>query len=239
VIDHCDRLSTTATVNDQLGLLLRIRQQHLTNHQYLSLPPDAYYHVPAVDEVQNITSVQLFLEGRKDCTNAGSLLGRMTSVTSLAVTLKARHFGGIRGGASETGREVVTTLFPPANANPLRVKLRRIRIESMSFRLAGVILPNVVPLDSLKHLYLLRYSDTDHLCESLSRLSLALESFCDERSTSPGQGKMEAFITSLGPLQEFRVTAMNHGVGEVRLVRSDVSGCWATMSRGVRLHASS
>lgn len=120
------------------------------------------------------------------------------------------------GGASETGREVVKTLFPPGYANTLRAKLRRLRIEFMSIRLAGAILPNVVPLDELKHLHLLRCNETDHFCDSLSRLNLTLESFCDEYSESTQLGMMEAFLTALHPLQELRVTSWRYSLGSER-----------------------
>lgn len=172
-----------------------------------------HYLVPAAEEVCHVTSLQLFLKDRKDYINAGLLLGRMFSVTSLSITLKNRHLGGIVGGASETGREVIKTLFPPGYANHLRAKLRRLRIEFMSIRLAGAILPDVVPLDELKHLHLLRCSETDQLCNSLSRLNLTLESFCDECSESTQPGMMKGFLTALHPLQELRVTSWHYTLG--------------------------
>lgn len=176
------------------------------NHQYLSLRSSVQALIPPADEVSNITCLQLFLRNRKDCRNSALLLERMTSLTSLSIKLECDLLDHSMGCRCATGQEVVNTLFGAGYATSPRARLRRLRIESMSFRYAGAILPTVLPLDQLEYLHLLSCSRTDRLYESLSQLDLTLQSFCDEHYSSVHGGAMVSFLRSLAPLEKLRVT---------------------------------
>jgi hypothetical protein len=200
-------------VNERLGLLLRIKQRRLLNHLQLSCQSKTDRLIPAIDEVNHVTCLQLYLSNRQDCTTAGLLLGRMSSVTSLSITLKAPALDSSMGNAYSAGREVINTLFPPDYATHPRAKLKRLRIASMSFHSAGTILPTVIPLNELKHLHLLKCADTERLYESLAQLTLTLLSFCDERCASLDEGAMDTFLKSLAPLQKLRIISQISAVG--------------------------
>jgi hypothetical protein len=83
------------------------------NYQYLGFPPSVGFLLPPVDEVSHVSCLQLRLKNHQDCRNAGLLLERMHSVTSLFLRLMAPCLDGTMGDACETGQQVINTLFGP------------------------------------------------------------------------------------------------------------------------------
>lgn len=188
-----------------LGLFLRSRQQRLTNYQHHSLTPTI---IPNVDETRHVTCLQLSIKERRDCQAAARLLEHMPSITSLTIQLRSDRDVYSMGDIHEVGKMIVNTLFNAGNSTRVRhcPNLRLLRIQNLSFRYAGAILPTVLALESLEHLHLLQCQHTNRFCESLSRLGLNLQSFCDRCSDNPPYpGAVDTFIRSLAPLRKFRI----------------------------------
>lgn len=203
------RLRTTNVVHQELELLLRIRQQRLLNYQHHSLPLTARILTPAFDEVSHVTCLQLFLRNGRDCDIAKQLLDHMPLVTSLSIKLSRACLDRTMGGKGETGRAVVNKIFGSANPSDRRLKLKRLRIEWMSFKSAGIILPTLLPLEKLEHLHLFKCRYTSRLFESLTELKLRLVSVCDQRaySNGPSLNILDVFLKSMQPqLRKLRLS---------------------------------
>lgn len=116
--------------------------------------------------------------------------------------------------ASEAGRRVINDLFDPTSASRRHQKFKRLRIEDMSFEVAGAILPTVLPLGNLEHLHLIRCRYTNRLCESIAQLQLCLRSFHNQSShEDPRTGVMDAFVKSLRDLRGLRLSRRSFGTG--------------------------
>lgn len=187
-------------------MFLRITQQKLINYQYHSLKSTISMFTPSSDELNHVTCLQIYLRSEKDCRNARILLERAVCVTSLEIELSRETLDFDVGRGQEVGRYVINTLFSSKNATLTGLKLRRLRIRSMSFCDAGTILPTVLPCEELEYLHLLSCSNTDRLCESLSHLKLSLRSFCDENHNAHRDDSHATFLKSLPPLQTVRLT---------------------------------
>jgi len=201
------RLNTTGQVHQDLGLLLRARQQRLTNHQHLRLLPTTRTLTPPSDEISHVSSLQLYLGDERDCDVARQLLERMLSVTSLSLKLSDSRLDQYLGSKREAAEKVVARIFGSANSSHPHRKLKRLRIENMSFNTSGSTLPTVLPLDNLEHLFLFRCGHTDRLCENISHLKLRLKSFCDLRAYGTSHsGAYDTFLKSLQPLHKLRIS---------------------------------
>jgi len=200
-------LHTTGPVRQDLGLLLRARQQQLKNYQHLSLLPTFHTLTPPSDEISHISCLQLYLGSERDCGVAKQLFENMPSVTSLSIKLSSARLDRTIGGKCETGRKIIVKIFDSTNASRPHQKLKRLRIERMSFKSAGFILPTVLPLDELEHLHLFRCRYTNRLCESLSQLKLRLKSYCDLRAYNVSNpGAYDTSMRSIQPLRKLRLS---------------------------------
>lgn len=187
-------------------MFLRITQRRLINHQYHSLKSCVDSFIPTSDELRHVTCLQVFLRSQDDCRNARNILERTVRVKVLEIELSDKRLGVDSGSAREVGREVVNTLFASTNTVHPVPKLQLLRIRSMSFSEAGTILATVLPCNELRHLHLLYCSHTDRLCESLSRLKLNLQSFCDAGCGTDHEDAHTIFLKSLSCLQTLRLT---------------------------------
>ena len=131
----------------------------------------------------------------------------MPSVTSLSIKLNNPRLDLTMGGKGEVGNRVVSKLFDSASPSHSHQKLKRLRIERMSFKTAGSTLPTMLPLDDLEHLFLFSCSHTDRLCENISHLNLRLKSYCDLRAHKTSYpGAYDTFLKSLQSLHKLRLS---------------------------------
>jgi hypothetical protein len=203
----CLRLRTKNAVHQDLGLLLRIRQRRLRNHQYHSLPSTARSLTPTFDEIGHISCLQVLLRNGRDCDIAGQLYSHMPLVKNMTITLNDDRLDGTMGGKGETGRGVIDKIFGSPDTSHARAKIRNLRLEGMSLKSAAVILPALLPLDELEHLHLLRCRYTSRFCESLAELNLCLKAFCDQQAYNVrSPGTMDAFLNSLRCLRTLRLS---------------------------------
>lgn len=201
------RLHTTGQVHQDIGLLLRVRQQRLTNHQHLRLLLAAQALTPPSDEISHVSSLQLYLGNEQDCDVARQLLERMLSVTSLSLKLSNSRLDQTMGGKGDVAQRVVAKIFGSAKPSHPHLKLKRLRIENMSFKTSGSTLPTVLPPDDLEHLFLFACVYTDRLCENISHFKLRLKSFCDLRAHKTCySGAYDTFLKSLQPLHKLRLS---------------------------------
>ena len=201
------RLHTTCPVDQDIGLLLRARQQRLTNHQHLRLLLRTQTLTPPSDEISHVSSLQLYLGNERDCDVARQLLTRMLFVTSLSLKFSISRLDQTMGGKGEVAEKIVAKIFGSADPSCPHRKLKRLRIEDMSFKTSGSTLPTVLPLDDLEHLFLSRCAHTDRLCESISHLKLRLKTFCDLRAYKTSySGAYDTFLKSLQPLHKLRIS---------------------------------
>jgi hypothetical protein len=98
------RLRTRRLVHQDLGLLLRIRQQQLTNYQYHSASLTARPLTPNTNEVSHVSRLQVLLRNERDCDIAVQLFKHMSLLTSLAITLNGAWLNSSTGDKSEAGR---------------------------------------------------------------------------------------------------------------------------------------
>lgn len=125
------------------------------------------------------------------------------------LTIKLRNAGpdlSMRR-AGETGRKVVEKMFGSTMSSHRSQKLRFLRIESMSFEIAGNILPAVLSLEHLDHLHLINCKHTSRLCENIMPLGLSLHSFHNQGAhCGPQEGAINAFVKSLRLLRKLRLS---------------------------------
>lgn len=163
--------------------------------------------MPTSDEVSHVSCLQVVLKNERDCDIAGQLLSYMPLVTSVGITLSSAWLDHTMGDQSEVGCKVLNKIFGPSDTSHDRLKVRVLRIQGISFRSAGVVLPTVLPLETLEHLHLFSCKYTSRLCESLAKLQLHLKVFCDQRAYNPPRpGTVDAFLKSLRCLRVLRLS---------------------------------
>jgi hypothetical protein len=139
------------------------------------------------------------LKNGRDCDIAGQLFSRMPLVTNVAITLSNELLDLTMGDKDETGREVINKIFSPSNSDDTRLQVKILRIEGMSLKSAGPVLPTIL------HMFRCRY--TSRLCESLAELNLHLKVFCDQRAyNTPSHGIVDTFLKSLQYLRVLRLS---------------------------------
>ena len=201
------RLRTRKDVHQDLALLLRIRQQRLKNYQYHSVPSTARPLTPIFDEISHVSCLQVVLKNGRDCDIAGQLFSHMPLVTNVALTLCNKCLDHTNGDQSEAGCKVLNKIFGSSKTNHDRLKVRVLRIEGLSFKSAGVVLPSILPLEGLEQLYLFNCRYTSRLCESLAELSLHLKVFCDQHAyNTPRLATVDTFLKSLRYLRVLRLS---------------------------------
>lgn len=195
-----------SAISQELGLLLRIRQQRLLNFQYHSSSISAGALVPMADEVSHVTCLHVALGTMQDYQTARLLVDRMTSVTRLTITMDCRTtLHSIHIAACH---EVVNTMLASGTAFRQGGKLRRLRLQGMESHKIGKTLPTILPFNDLTHLHLDCCSSTNVLCGTLSQLNLNLQSFRDEYlDNMPRPGAVDGFLRSLSPLRQSRIHA--------------------------------
>ena len=171
------------------------------------MPPTARPLTPTSDEVSHISCLQVVLKNERDCDIAGQLFSRMPLVTNVSITLSNASLDHKMGDQREAGCKVLNKIFGSTNTSHGRLQVRVLRIQGISFRSAGAVLPTVLPLEGLEQLHLFSCKYTSRLCESLAELKLHLKVFCDQRAYNPPRpGTVDAFLKSLGHLRILRLS---------------------------------
>lgn len=138
----------------------------------------------------------------------GTLLERVQRIRSLAIVLNDTmlDFGASDSGAA--GLAVINSIFDSGNVSRSCPGLRRLRIQSLSFKSISFILPTVLTLNCLEILQLFECRDTNRLYETLSQLKPPLHTFSDERFyNGQFQHADKSFLKSLAPLRTLRISA--------------------------------
>lgn len=195
-------------MHQDLGLLLRARQQKLMNYQYFTLTPMSKPLIPPSDEIDHISCLQLPLENKRDFDIASQLYARMPVVINLAIKLKVAYADRLNGVVGEVSRKVIHTIFKPANMTQRRQNLKRLRVEGMSFELASVDSAFLHQLERLENLHLIDCRYTNRLCAELCQLKLGLRSFRNQRGHIEGGSTdvLKTFIKSLRLLRDLRLS---------------------------------
>jgi hypothetical protein len=218
------RLSGETVVRQDLGPILRVRQQRLVNYQYLSGSFSTSTLVPSADEVSYVTALQLNLYDMQDFHIARLLFTRMMSVTRLTIVRSKlrEHVWRYKGTPQGTSRELIDTLFAACDVHRPKAKLKYLRLENIDFHGVGTLFAKALPLDDLTHMHLHCCFATDSFCEALALLNLNLQSFCDEHCdehhtnyNTQGPGLTDALLASLPPLRRFRTTQKYKNEAEI------------------------
>lgn len=138
---------------------------------------------------------------------AKHLFKHMPSGKDLTIKFNEAYSGHSIVEEGEIGCKVIEKIFGSTIAGH-RHQIKSLRIEAMSFRTAGVILPTILPFENLEHLKLINCKYTDRLCASITPLELCLRSFQNQRAHCGRQeGAIDAFVKSLRPLRKLRLSS--------------------------------
>lgn len=197
-------------MDESLSLLLRSTQPSLANYQYHQ---DVHLgsRVLAADRAIHVRSLQLLLRQTIDFSNAGRLLGCMTSVESVAISID-KCAAAVR--MMMTTNDMFNALFYGAYAAG-GVPLKRLRLQGIAFEKCGDNLPAVLPLGLVEHLHMIDCENIGEFHASFSACRQAFKSRHDERSRSrtiiAGPGRHSS--SSVSPLRTFRVISSRPGRG--------------------------
>jgi hypothetical protein len=201
-----------------IELAVRLRQSKVTNFQcyiteYCCLPSSSWENVaPGFDELANITSLQIFTPGWPELLRRPSwIYARTPALLNLDLELETCNLGGDEDCCPH-GLDVVNRLFGPHDTTRQAPKLKSLRITRMCLMLAGNALPQLMNLEELEHLQLVRCTDIDPFLRNLAALRLNLSSLCLKnfhRDDAPFFA-VNDFIRSLAPLK--RITLKWGGI---------------------------
>jgi hypothetical protein len=237
------RFPLGARNTQELEVRLRVRQQQLRNYQHYPRGLSTIAAPPILNETSHVTCLQLFSGNMQDFQLARLLFERMTAVTHLTITVRYHPDWKITTHGLRFGD--VTTIFAAGSAFRHTTKVRHLRLEGVVFYGVGTSLPEVFPFDDLSHLHLHRCVSTGVLCESLGRLKLNLQSFCNDSpcNRSPPDA-VDAFLKSIPPLRQLRIAQSKFANGaqvesfdwtSSRLMRRNYdASSWTTSNDGVK-----
>lgn len=181
-----------------LAYLCRIRQAHLRNYQYRSSEePNMMDVIPLADELKHLSTIELLLRNRHDCTIAGELLQRTRRLQHLSIGFSAFKLDGSLGTESETTLAAINDLFGSSRKGRSNSQLTTLHLERMDFAGAGVIIPTLTDLRELKHLRLYKCRGARYLMEALTQMRMPLTSLSLDSINVSEVNVLKAFLQSV------------------------------------------
>jgi len=159
---------------------------------------------PRIDELAHVTNLQVYL-GVNDydhLSRARGILARTPALRGLDLELANSDFlddGDCCNGAIW----LITNMFRSRNEVWQPVRLKSLRITSMCLLRVGRHLPEVLELNMLEHLQLVRCTDVNPFLQCLEPLGLNLSTLCikDSDGTNTTDFATDDFLRSLKALK--------------------------------------
>jgi len=174
--------------------------------------------IPIANELKHVTTLQIWLKDREDCTVAGKLLQRARHTQNIAIAFNSVALDKRLGTPPEAAVAALDTLFAQCRKNKPGLQLLAVRLEGLDLGIAGAILPTLTDLRGLRRLQIERCQAFDKLLEALTQTQLPLNSLVVTSRFYAGDLQvLKTFLDSpTGPhvLEKLRLTA---GLGHVSI----------------------
>ncbi|KAK5685015.1 hypothetical protein LTS10_003090 [Elasticomyces elasticus] len=184
----CFRLETVKDVRMEIMLLLQTRQRRLTNYQlhHMIAAPTANIS-PDADDFKHVSSVQLYLGSKNDCSRANLILQNISTVINLEISVSADIDKAWRKNPDMYAMRWVLGKDATHPGGNVHIKPRRLRLKDLKLERAAGELAAVIDFGLVEHWALEDCLTTHALFAELRERRPTLRSLTNVRSRVEGQ----------------------------------------------------